>query len=79
MTYVSYVGMLGLLALVVVYAPMLGFTVLEAAVAITLFVSLAAIAPALFEGRSMTYVAIRTGFYAVFIIVGALMLQHWPW
>lgn len=77
--YVSYVGMLGLLALVVVYAPMLGVTVLQAAIVIAIFTALSSIGPALFEGRSLTYYLIRVGFYTVFIIIGTLMLEYWPW
>lgn len=79
LTFVSYVGMLGFLSLLVVYAPVLGFVVWKAAAALALFLALAAVAPTLFEGRSVTYYGIRVGFYAVFIILGALMLQYWPW
>jgi len=79
LTFVSYTGMLVLLALVGVYAPVLGFEVWKVAVAITFFVACAAVGPTLFEGRSRAYSLIRVGFYAVFIIIGTLMLQHWPW
>lgn len=79
LTYISYVGMLGLLALVVVYAPLLGFTVFQAAIAIALFTALSAVPSTLFEGRSFSYYLIRTGFYVVFIVVGTLMLAYWPW
>tara|TARA_B100000745_G_scaffold299556_1_gene250652 strand:+ start:113 stop:523 length:411 start_codon:yes stop_codon:yes gene_type:complete len=79
LTFVSYAGMLVFLALLVVYAPILGFVVWKAAAAVALFVALTAVAPTLFEGRSLTYYAIRVGFYVVFIVSGTLMLQYWPW
>lgn len=79
LTFISYAAMLMILAHVVVYAPILGFVVWKIALLIAFFVAMAAVAPALFEGRSVTYYFIRTGFYAVFIVVGTLMLQYWPW
>ena len=79
LTFISYAAMLTMLAYVVVYAPILGFVVWKTAIAIAFFVAMAAVAPTLFEGRSATYYFIRVGFYAVFIVVGTLMLQYWPW
>lgn len=79
LTFISYTFMLGLLALVVVYAPVLGFAVWKVVVAIALFYALAAVGPTVFEGRSLTYYAIGVGFHSLFIIMGTLMLQYWPW
>lgn len=79
LTFFSYVGILSLLALLIAYVPLLGFPVWRVSVALALFVAFAAVGPAVFEGRSVTYYAIRVGFYIVFIIVGTFILQYWPW
>lgn len=79
LTFVSYVVMLGILAHVVVYAPLLGLTPLVAAGILLVFVLAIGVPMVLFEGRSLRYYAIYTGFYALFILLGTLMLQYWPW
>ncbi len=79
LTFVSYVVMLGLIAIAIVYVPLLGFTSLQFSLALALFVAAAAVAPALFEGRSVAYYGIRVGFYAVFIVAGTFILENWPW
>lgn len=78
-TFVSYVVMLGLLAVMVVYAPLLGLTPLCAAGLLSLFVVAGVVPTTLFEGRSFRYFAIQAGFSVLFIVLGTLMLQYWPW
>ena len=79
LTFGSYVVMLGLLALVVAYAPLLSLSPLTAAGFLALFVAAGAVPTILFEGRSITYYSIYVGFYVLFIILGVLILQYWPW
>ena len=79
LTFVSYALMLTLIAQMVVYAPLLSLEALEAAGVLVLFVVLGSVAPVLLEGRSLRYFGIQTGFYTVFILLGTLILQYWPW
>lgn len=79
LTFTSYTVMLTLLALVLAYLPMLPITALQAAVLISVFVAASAVGPTLFEGRSLTYYAIRVGFYVLFIVLGTFILEFWPW
>ena len=79
LTFVSYVIMLGLLALMVVYAPFLGLTPLFASGILSIFVVAGTVPNTLFEGRSRTYFLIQAGFHVLFIVLGTLMLQYWPW
>lgn len=79
LTFVSYALMLVLIAHMVVYAPLLSLKAIEAAGLLVLFVTLGAIPTVLFEGRSIRYFGIQVGFYAVFILLGTLILQYWPW
>ncbi|MFT7507339.1 MAG: hypothetical protein ACI92I_000482 [Acidimicrobiales bacterium] len=79
LTFVSYVIMLTLLALLVVYAPKILLQPIEAAGLLALFAAAGLIPAVLFEGRSARYYAISVGFYVTFILLGTLMLQHWPW
>ena len=78
-TFVSYVVMLGLLAVMVVYAPILDLSPLCAAAYLSLFVVAGLVSTTLFEGRSFRYFFIQAGFYVLFIVLGTLMLQYWPW
>jgi hypothetical protein len=78
-TFVSYVVMLGLLALMVAVAPKVSLTPVQAAVLLSVFVSAGSVSTTLFEGRSARYFFIQSGFHVVFIFVGTLMLQYWPW
>jgi TRAP-type uncharacterized transport system fused permease subunit len=75
----SYALMLVLIAQMVVYAPRLSLEPIEAASLLALFVALGAVSTVLFEGRSIRYFAIQVGFYAVFILLGTLILEYWPW
>jgi hypothetical protein len=79
LTFVSYGSMLGLLSCIVVYAPLLGLAPLSAASLLLLFVAAAGVPSVLSEGRSFRYYSIYIGFYVVFILLGTVMLQHWPW
>jgi hypothetical protein len=79
LTFMSYSLMLVLLAQMVVYAPRLSLEPIEAASLLALFVALGAVSTVLFEGRSIRYFAIQVGFYVVFILLGTLILQYWPW
>mgnify|MGYP001826024815 CR=1 FL=1 len=45
----------------------------------SLFIACALIPAVLFEGRSGVYYAIQAGFYVVFVMLGTLMIQYWPW
>lgn len=79
LTFISYVVMLGLLAYVVVYAPLLSLTPLMAAGLLGAFVAAGAVPAVLFEGRTVRYYAIHVGFSILFIVLGVLILQYWPW
>ena len=79
LTFVSYTVMLAFIAQMVVYAPLLSLKAIEAAGLLVLFVAAGAVPLVLFEGRSIRYFGIQIGFYAVFILLGTLMLQYWPW
>jgi len=79
LTFISYTVMLGLLAQMVVYAPLLTLSPVEAAGLLVLFIAAGAIPVSLFEGRSYKYYGIQIGFYALFIFLGTFILQYWPW
>lgn len=79
LTFVSYVGMLTVLALLGSVASVLGMAVWEIAALASLFIACALIPAVLFEGRSGVYYAIQAGFYVVFVMLGTLMIQYWPW
>jgi len=79
LTFGSYVVMLGLLSLMVAYAPMLKLEPLVAAGYLSLFVAAAGVPTILLEGRSIRYYGIYVGFYVLFILLGVLILQYWPW
>ena len=79
LTFISYTIMLGLLALMVVYAPVLALTPMQASGLLALFVAAVAVPTTLFEGRSLTYYGIQVGFWILFIIIGTYILQYWPW
>ena len=78
-TFVSYCVMLGLLSLVVVYASLLSLEPWVVAGGLSVFVAALGVPSVLFEGRSVRYYTIQTGFNVVFIMLGVLMLQYWPW
>ena len=79
LTFISYTILLVLIAQMVVYAPLLSLEAIEAAGLLVLFVAAGAVPLVLFEGRSIRYFGIQIGFYAVFILLGTLMLEYWPW
>lgn len=79
LTFLSYALMLVLLAHVVAYAHLLSLKPIEAAGLLTLFVVLGSVPTVLSEGRSVRYFGIQIGFYAVFILLGTLIIQYWPW
>jgi hypothetical protein len=79
LTFVSYAMMLVLLAQMIAYAPLLSLEAIEAAGFLVLFVVLGSVPTVLSEGKSLRYFGIQAGFYAVFILLGTLILQYWPW
>jgi len=79
LTFISYCVMLGLLSLVVVYAPLLSLEPWLVAVGLTAFVAAVGVPAVLFEGRSFRYYTIQTGFNILFIMFGVMILQYWPW
>lgn len=79
LTFVSYVVLLTLLAQVIAYAPVVALAPLQASGLLTLFVAAILIPVILSEGRSVRYFMVQVGFNAVFILLGTLILQYWPW
>ena len=79
LTFCSYVVMLTLLSFLVAYAPLLSISPLQAAGLLSVFVAAGAVAPTLFEGKSIYYYFIRIGFYILFVVLGTAILQYWPW
>ena len=79
LTFISYVFMLSLLALLVVFAPKISLTPVQAAAILSVFVVATFIPATLFEGKTLRYFLIQSGFFVLFIMLGTLMLQYWPW
>ena len=79
LTFISFSVMLGFLSYMVAYAPKLGFRPIELSFALSVFFASAMVAPTLFEGRSLRYYGIKVGFYVLFIMLGTLVLEYWPW
>lgn len=78
-TFVSYAFLLLMLAYVVMYAPVIGIATLKVALILSLSMAAFAVATVVWEGRSLIYYCINVGFYSVFILLGTLILQYWPW
>lgn len=79
LTFVSYAVLLTLLAQMIAYAPLISLTPLQASGMLALFVAAILIPTTLSEGRSVRYFAVQMGFNVVFILLGTLILQYWPW
>ncbi len=79
LTFVSFSVMLGFLSYMVILAPKIGVRPVELAVALSAFFASAMVAPTLFEGRSLRYYGIKVGFYVLFILLGTIILEYWPW
>ncbi len=76
---IAYAVMLSLLAYLLALSPLLQLSSFVASLCVFLFAAAFLAALCIEQGRSHIYFLIQAGFFFLFIVGGAFVIQYWPW
>lgn len=72
-------GILYMLAHAVVWTTLLGISIVECALWLTLLVGSGIVLSSVFEKRTFVYALVNIGYAAVIIVGGMHVIAYWPW